>query len=124
MKSTRFKQLASLGIIVLALSLQACEKKTTEIQLGTVGDTMAFDKTTLEAPAGGTVKLTLKNNATSPAMVHSFVLVKPGTENEVGAAGIGAGPDKEYVPDSSNVLAHTKQVKPGESDTITFTAPS
>jgi azurin len=85
---------------------------------------MAYDKTTLEAKAGSTVKLTLKNNATSPAMVHDFVLVKPGTENEIGAAGIAAGPAKDYVPDSPNVLAHTKLLKPGESDTITFTAPS
>src|SRR5205823_2934306 len=78
----------------------------------------------LEAKAGSEVKLTLKNNATSPVMQHDFVLVKPGTENQVGAAAIGAGADKGYMPDSPDILAHTKLLKPGESDTITFTAPS
>lgn len=118
--STLFFILMTLGIVTIS----GCNDSATEIELATVGDTMAFDKTTLEAKAGGQVKLTLKNNATSPAMQHDFVLVKPGTENDVGAAGIAAGPTKDYIPDSPNVLAHTKLLKPGESDSITFTAPS
>jgi azurin len=120
----KFSKVGLAATIGLSLCLVGCTKSATEIQLGTVGDTMAFDKTALEVKAGATVKLTLKNNATSPAMQHDFVLVKPGTENDVGAAGIAAGPTKNYIPDSPNVLAHTKILKPGESETITFTAPS
>lgn len=125
MKKSSFTRnwIATLAFGVLALGIQACTN-TTELNLSTVGDTMAYDKTTLEAKAGSTVKLTLKNNATSPAMIHDFVLVKPGTENEVGAAAIAAGPGKDYIPDSPSILAHTKLLKPGETDTITFTAPS
>lgn len=96
---------------------------TTTLTIGSVGETMAFDKTSLEVKAGDTVKLTLKNNGTSPAMVHNWVLVKAGSENEVGVAGIQAGEKMNYVPKSPNVLASTKLAKPGQSVTLTFTAP-
>lgn len=120
------KNHASIGILLcslLSLNFMACND-TTEIQLGSVGETMAYDKTSLEAKAGSKIKLTFKNNGTTMAMQHDFVLIKPGTENDVGLAGMAAGPAKDYIPDSPNVLAHTKLLKPGESETITFTAPS
>ncbi|MBI2711391.1 MAG: azurin [Bdellovibrio sp.] len=85
---------------------------------------MAFDKTLLEVKAGATVKLHLKNKATSAAMQHDFILVQPGKDNEVAMAGLAAGPSKDYIPESSAILAKTKLLKPGEEDTITFTAPS
>ncbi len=106
-----------------ALALQACDSKT-ELEIASVGDTMAYDKSTLEAKAGATVTLTLKNNGTTPAMQHDWVLVKPGTEQEVDNASMAAGPSKNYLAESPNILAHTKLVQPGGSDTITFTAPS
>jgi azurin len=107
-----------------ALSMFSACDNTTELNLETVGDTMAYNTTTLEAKAGSTVKLTLKNNATSPAMQHDFVLVKPGSEQEVSLAGITAGAAKDFIPENANILAHTKLTKPGESDTVTFTAPA
>jgi azurin len=116
-------------LVLLTLSLgtvlfSACDS-TTEIELGTVGDTMAYDKTSFDVKAGSTVKLTLKNNGTSAAMQHDFVLVKPGTEQEVDNQSMAAGPAKDYLADSNpNILAHTKLLKPGESDSITFKAPS
>jgi azurin len=107
-----------------ALSVFSACNSTTELNIETVGDTMAYNTTTLEAKAGSTVKLTLKNNATSPAMQHNWILVKPGSEQEVSLAGITAGAAKGYIPDNANIIAHTKLTKPGESDTITFTAPA
>ena len=113
----------SLLLVLVGSLLGGCTKGTT-LDLGTVGDTMAFDKTVLEVKAGSTVKLNFKNNGTSPAMQHDFLLVKPGTDNEVAMAGLTAGASKDFIPDSPNIIAHTKLLKPGESDTITFTAPS
>ena len=96
----------------------------TTLEISSVGDTMAYDKTALEAKAGETVKLTLKNVATSPAMVHDWVLVKPGKAETVAMDGLKAGPDKGYLSESPDILAHTHLVKPGESDSIEFKAPS
>lgn len=115
-------KLASLLFLGL-LSLSACTKSA-EIELSTVGDTMAYDKTTLEVKAGATVKLHFKNNATSAAMQHDFVLTQPGKDNEVAMAGLTAGPSKDYIPESTAIIAKTKLLKPGEEDTITFTAPA
>ena len=103
--------------------LSACDN-TTELNIETVGDTMAYNTTNLEAKAGSTVKLTLKNNATSPAMQHDWVLVQPGSEQEVSLAGITAGAAKDFIPESPKIIAHTKLTKPGETDTVTFTAPA
>jgi azurin len=107
-----------------ALSMFAACNNETELNIETVGDTMAYNTTNLEAKAGSTVKLTLTNKATSPAMQHDWVLVKPGSEQEVSLAGITAGAAKDFIPDNANIIAHTKLTKPGETDTVTFTAPA
>jgi azurin len=114
--------LSACALIALT-SLCACDNST-ELNIETVGDTMAYNLTTLQVKAGSTVKLTLKNDATSPAMQHDWVLVQPGKEQAIALAGITAGPGKDYIPDSADIIAHTKLTKPGESDTITFTAPA
>ena len=104
----------------MAAALSACNQS---VELSSVGDTMAYDKTLLEAKPGQSVSLTFHNVATSPAMQHDWVLVKPGKEEAVATAAIAAGPGKDYMPDSPDILAHTKLTKPGESDSITFKAP-
>ena len=122
-KSKRTVQLvATLALITSAL-LTGCSSNT-ELELGVVGDTMAYDKTVLEVKAGATVKLHFKNGATSVAMQHSFILVQPGKDNEVAMAGLTAGASKDYIPDNAAIIAKTKLLKPGEEDTITFTAPA
>jgi len=97
---------------------------TTEknLSVGSVGETMAYDKTELTVPAGQSITLTFKNNSTT--LKHNWVLTNPGKDNDVGIAGIKVGEAKGYVPDSPDVLAHTKLVDSGGSDTITFKAPA
>jgi azurin len=107
----------------LLVGLTACFEKA-EITIGVVGDTMAFDKPVLNVKAGQGVKLTFKNTATSPAMLHDFVLTERGAEIEVVNASMSAGSAKGYYADSPKVIAHTKLLKPGESETISFSAPS
>ena len=92
----------------------------TVLSLSTVGDQMRFDKATLEAPAGE-VAITFTNAATSASMQHNVVLVPAGKADAVGAAGIGAGPERGYVPDGPDVIAATKLLGPGQRDTLVAT---
>lgn len=96
-----------------------------ELQLATVANTMAFDKTKLSVPAGAEVHLTIKNNATMATLPHNWVLVNPGTEASVAAAGLKIGEGAGYLDvRDANALAHTPMAKPGETADVTFTAPS
>jgi len=110
------------ALLFISFAAVSCSKLTLEI--GSVGETMAFDRPLIEVKAGASVKLTLKNNATSAAMLHNWVLVTPGKEAEIAGLGLALGPAQSYLPESPDVLAHTRMVKPGESDTIEFKAPS
>lgn len=100
-------------------------KATVTLEIGSDGDAIAFDKKELAAKAGEIVKLVFKNNSKSSAMQHNFVLTHPGKESEVDQAGIVAGNEKGWVPQNHpSVIAHTKLVDPGQSDTIVFRAPA
>lgn len=98
---------------VLEVSLEATDK-------------MTFNKDEIIVPAGSTVKLTLTHVGKLPANVmgHNFVLLKKGTD--VATFGLKATefPNNNYVPtDTKAVIAHTKIIGGGESDTIEFKAP-
>mgnify|MGYP001160567152 FL=1 len=92
-------------------------------------DTMQFDVKTFEVKAGSKVKIVLKNIGVVPkiAMGHNIVILKKGiTAFAFGQKALGAGANATNgLPDSikSDVLAHTKLIGPGETDTVVFTAP-
>lgn len=87
-------------------------------------DEMKFDKTLFKIKAGQDVKLTLKNVGKLPkeSMAHNVVILQQGTD--VQAFGEAAVTDKanDHIPASMklDVVAHTKLLGPGESDTITI----
>ncbi len=109
----------------LALSVAACGKGTHEQNIGTVGDTMAYDTTGFAVKTGTQVHIVLKNNGTNPAMTHNWVLVKPGTEKSVAEDGMAAGQAAGYVKaGDANVIAHTPISAPGGTVEVTFTAPA
>ena len=95
----------------------------------TGNDTMQFDIKTFEVSSGEEIKLTLKNVGKLPkiAMGHNLVLLKKGISAiAFGQKALGAGANATNpLPDSvkDDVLASTKLLGPGESDTVTFTAP-
>jgi len=96
-----------------------------ELALQSVGNTMAFDKTTLTVPTGAEVHLAFKSNATMATLPHNWVLVKPGTEASVAAGGLKYGEAAGYVNvTDSNMIEHTPMAKPGETTEVTFTAPA
>mgnify|MGYP005726919881 FL=1 len=56
-------------------------------------------------------------------MGHNFVLLKDGVNVSEFAERAAAARDSEYIPEGDEVLAYTKLIGGGESDTITFKAP-
>jgi len=87
-------------------------------------DMMQYDKKELSVPATCTeVQLTLKHTGKLPkeAMGHNWVLVKTDDLTAVANAGLSAGVANNYIQQGDKrIIAHTKVVGGGESDTITF----
>jgi azurin len=96
-----------------------------KLEIGSAGSDSKFDKETLEAPAGSKITLTFKNNASADTnKLFNWVLVQPGKQLLVVNDGLMEGEANNYVKaNDPNVIAMTKLVKPGESETITFDAP-
>jgi azurin len=91
----------------------------------TANDQMKYDKIEIHVKANEKVTLTLKNVGTQPkdAMGHNFVLLKDGTDLAAFAASAIQAPD--HIPaNNPAIVAHTKLLGPGESDTIEFTVPA
>jgi azurin len=139
-------------IVVLALSLVACggsdtdtsaessSEPTTEqadgagtadqtVTLNPKGNQMKYRQTSFTVAPGATVKLVFDNTATSPSMQHNVVVLTKAPEQQyfqkVGEAGMSAGSTNEYVPSGMEdlILAHTSMAQPGETVSVTFTAP-
>ncbi len=87
-------------------------------------DQMQFNKNELKALAG-TVTLTLKHvgKMEKAVMGHNLVILKPGTDLADFSLKAVDAKDSEYIPSSEKdkVIAHTKLIGGGESDTIEFT---
>ena len=84
---------------------------------------MEYDKKSLSVPAGCTVKLNIKSTSPDASMPHNWVLVHKGTMEKVATEGLQAGRDRAFVPDSPDVLVHSKLLGPNEEETLTFPAP-
>ncbi len=90
---------------------------------------LAYDKADFTVKAGQKVKVTLNNNGGILPQPHNFLLLKPGTLDKVGALANAMLTDpkameKGYIPESPDILAHTKLVQPGQTDSVEFTAPA
>ena len=94
----------------------------------TADDTMKFSLAEIRAKPGEALRLTLKNTGRMPkqAMAHNWVLVQPMSDAELQAfAMAAAGKAPDYLPaDRALVLASTRLLGGGESDTIEITAPA
>lgn len=88
-------------------------------------DQMKFNKDEIRVKAGQTVRLTLKHvgQMDIAVMGHNWVLLVPGTDvNKFGADAVDA---EDHIPAGYEdaIIAHTKMLGGGESDTIEFQAP-
>ncbi|SOE23635.1 azurin [Spirosomataceae bacterium TFI 002] len=89
-------------------------------------DQMKYNLSEIRVKAGQKVKLTLKHVGKLPkaSMGHNFVLLKDGTDIAKFAMAAGQARDSDYIADESSIIAHTKIIGGGESDTIEFDAPA
>jgi azurin len=97
-------------------------KVEADIALSTVPG-LKFDKTQLMVEAGTNVRLTFHN---ADDMPHNFLLSGIGQADKIGKEALQLGLDGEsmnYVPNSPDVVVHTKLLAPDEIETIYFTAP-
>lgn len=95
-----------------------------KVEIGS-NDQMQFDKTELKVPVGEQITLTLTHNGkmAKNVMGHNFVLLKQGVDFKDFAEKATLANDTEYIPvsEEGNIIAHTKVIGGGESDTIEFT---
>ena len=124
---THWKNLVATFLAAVLPALTFAAQKTPEVALNiaTVDNELSFDKKTLQVKPGQAVSLTFHNSAdVGSGMQHVWVLVKPGTQDQVATEAVEAGAAKNYVPNDPNVLASTKLLAAGKSDTIHFKAPT
>ena len=96
-----------------------------KVDISCVPERMMYTVTEFKVKAGAPVRLTLENPTATP---HNLVIVKPGTDEEIGMAGNAMAADpqgasKHFVPDSDKVLFATKLLQPDTSETLRFFAP-
>ena len=93
----------------------------------TASDEMKFDKTELKALAGKPITLTFAHIGTMDknVMGHNFILLKKGTDIDDFVKKALTAKDNDYIPksESDKIIAHTKLLPGGATDTIEFTVP-
>src|SRR5262245_52136736 len=116
----------TVAFAVMALALTGAASaadKVCKLQI-TGNDAMQYDKKELSVAKECTsVEVTLKHVGTLPAasMGHNWTLVKAADVAAVANDGQGAGLAANYIkPGDTRVIAHTKVVGGGQSDTVTF----
>ena len=91
----------------------------------TANDQMQFSTKAIEVKAGSETVIILQNIGTmaKEVMGHNLTVLNPGTDLAGFATKAMAAKDTEYLPQSEtgSVLAHTRLLGPGESDTLRFT---
>ncbi len=97
-----------------------------EIKMGVIPAVLKYDKAAFSVKTGQRVKVVFTNNGIQP---HNMLIVKPGQLEAVGALANAMMTDpqgmaKGYLPDSEDILWHTKLLMPQQSETIEFTAPA
>jgi azurin len=94
----------------------------------TANDQMKFNVTNIDATAGETLKVVLKNAGTLPkeAMGHNWVLLKAGTDVNAFATASMTAKDTDYIAPAQKdkVLAFIKVLGPKQSGEASFTVPA
>ncbi len=124
-------------LLILTLStlssglMSAGAQEVKEVTLTADKIQFIYDIKEFTVKPGQKVKLTLINPAESVTrQPHNVLIVKPGKKDVVGMAANNGMADptflttKQAVPDSPEILHHSKLVHAGQQDTIEFTAPA
>ena len=112
--------IALAALALLSTPLWAAQCSTTI----TGNDQMRFDKSSIVVPkACKTFSVTLKNTGSMPRSVmgHNWVLSESANESNIISDGLTAGLANNYVkPNDPQVIASTKLIGGGDSDTTKF----
>ena len=84
-------------------------------------DELLFDTDMLTVKTGSTVRVEFSNHAN--AQQHNWALVKQGTKDDVTTRGVLAPTTDWLMPDDPDVIASIGLIDPGETGSVTFTAP-
>ena len=124
---TRFIRILASLVFLGALAGRA--QDVAEVKI-TGNDTMQYDTKAFEVKPGQKVKLTFTNVGKLPkvAMGHNVTVLKKGTDKQTFAMEAIKFAANDYIPTSApfkdQIIAHTKILGPGESESIEFTAPA
>jgi azurin len=100
------------------------DQVTRVFELGTTANVPGYDKTLLVAKRGDVISVHFRNNSNPKFNYHhSFVLTKPEKADEVMMQAYRVGAALDFIPKSDDVLAASKLIGPGETDTVLFRAP-
>lgn len=120
----RFFKSANPAVLLAAGLLSAFDSHAaTQIRVGVIPGQLKYNLTEFEVEAGSEVEIIFSNNG---LMQHNMLIVAPGKLDTVIQAAIALGTEelaKNFVPESADVLHATQLVDPGQSQTLTFTAP-
>ncbi len=125
------KQAFSSLLVLLALSAPLRAQEVVEVTLTADKVQFVYDIKEFTVKPGQKVKLKLINPADSVTrQPHNVLIVKPGKKDVVGMAANAGMADpaflttKNAVPESPEVLHHSKLVQPGGEDVMEFNAPT
>src|SRR5678815_1135711 len=116
-----------LTLIVLSIISSQCNDSGSNSSISVsikAIDGLKYDKARFSVKPGSKVLLTLTNESDMP---HNMVITKPGARQEVVSAGLkleGKGPEMNFIPDIEAVLWSIPILSPGQSKSVSFTAPS
>ena len=120
---------ASLALLAMAAAMLGCSRNVAPPKIVEItgDDFMKFSLTSFEAKPGQKVTVRLKNIGELPkeATAHNWVLLaKEAYTPKFVEMGM-PHPERDYIAFEQEfyVLAKTKLLGPGESDSVTFTAP-
>jgi len=112
----------------MATETETSTKDENVVEITITGnDQMQYSMAEMKVKAGQTVRITLKHvgKLDKNVMGHNWVLLTKGTDMAAFAQTALEAKATDYVPaGSTQVIAHTKLLSGGESDTIEFVAPA
>jgi plastocyanin len=103
------------------------QRNLLKLKIKCLKERMLFDLETFSAKKGQPIKLEFYNSDATP---HNFVLVEPGSLEEIGQAANLMASDPvaaktgQFIPDSKKIIVHTKMLNQEEKEILRFNAPN
>ena len=123
----KFSIMLIISGIFIALSNTGYGQQVKEVNIQGL-DKMRYSVEEITASPGQKIKVTLKTISNMPKaqMAHNFVLLKKDADPSAFVSDGLAYPANEYIDSSwsDEIIAKTKLVGAGESDSVEFTAPT